>query len=240
MKSKKEKKSVRIKRSNDKNNANKVSNGNIKELSQEQKDEIKENIVDPLTKIFKNEEVSNVEQSKKLIMDSLNTDYGRDLYSNILYQNNNISNDSSFKFLNDIIYNSVNKILKLKLPKDKMIFYCAKLIKSCQNFKKEENRKLKYLSDILYPKFQKVQIVNELEFWKQWALLQNSDNKVEKDENKKWVESLKNIEETLPKFGFKKTMIYSTVADLGKDNITDETLFLGYMREVVMKLKIFH
>lgn len=69
-------------------------------------------------------------------MDSLNTDYGRDLYSNILYQNNNISNDSSFKFLNDIIYNSVNKILKLKLPKDKMIFYCAKLIKSCQNFKK--------------------------------------------------------------------------------------------------------
>lgn len=165
MKSKKEK-SVRIKRSNDKNNANKVSNGNIKELSQEQKDEIKENIVDPLTKIFKNEEVSNVEQSKKLIMDSLNTDYGRDLYSNILYQNNNISNDSSFKFLNDIIYNSVNKILKLKLPKDKMIFYCAKLIKSCQNFKKEENRKLKYLSDILYPKFQKVQIVNELEFWK--------------------------------------------------------------------------
>ena len=236
----KRKKSVRIKRSNDKNNANKVSNGNIKELSQEQKDEIKENIVDPLTKIFKNEEVSNVEQSKKLIMDSLNTDYGRDLYSNILYQNNNISNDSSFKFLNDIIYNSVNKILKLKLPKDKMIFYCAKLIKSCQNFKKEENRKLKYLSDILYPKFQKVQIVNELEFWKQWALLQNSDNKVEKDENKKWVESLKNIEETLPKFGFKKTMIYSTVADLGKDNITDETLFLGYMREVVMKLKIFH
>ena len=236
----KRKKSVRIKRSNDNNNANKASNGNIKELSQEQKDEIKENIVDPLTKIFKNEKVSDVEQSKKLIMDSLNTDYGRDLYSNILYQNNNISNESSFKFLNDIIFNSVNKILKLKIPKDKIIFYCAKLIKSCQNFKKEENRKLIYLSDILYPKFQKIQFVNELEFWKQWALLLNSDNKVEKDENKKWIESLENIEETLPKFGFKKTMIYSTVADLGKDNITDETLFLGYMREVVMKLKIFH
>ena len=236
----KRKKSIRMQRSKDKNNTNKASNGNVKELSQEQKDEIKENIVDPLTKIFKNEEISDVEQSKKLIMDSLNTDYGRDLYSNILYQNNNISNESSFKFLNNIIYNSVNKILNLKLPKDKMLFYCAKLIKSCQNFKKEENRKLIYLSDILYPKFKKVQIVSELEFWKQWALLLNSDKKAKNNENKKWVESLKNIEETLPKFGFKKTMIYSTVADLGKDNINDEKLFLGYMREVVMRLKIFH
>ena len=236
----KRKKSVRVKRSNDKNNANKAPNGNANELSQEQKDEIKENIVDPLTKIFKNEEISDVEQSKKLILDTLNTDYGRDLYSNILYQNNNISNESSFKFLNDIINNSINKILKLKIPKDKILFYCAKLLKSCQNFKKDDSRKLIYLSDILYPKFQKVPIVSELEFWKQWALLLNSDNKGQKDENKKWIESLKNIEETLPKFGFKKTMIYSTVADLGKDNITDETLFLGYMREVVMKLKIFH
>ena len=235
----KRKKSVRIKRSNDKNNANKAPNGNKKELSQEEKDEIKENIVDALTKIFKNEEIKDVEQSKKLIMDSLNTDYGRDLYSNILYQNNNISNESSFKFLNDIICNSVNKILKLKIPKDKIIFYCAKLLKSCQNFIKEENKKI-YLSDILYPKFQKVQIVSELEFWKQWALLLNSDNKIEKDENKKWIESLKKIEETLPKFGFKKTMIYSTLADLGKDNIKDEAIFLAYMREVVMKLKIFH
>ena len=58
---------------------------NENELTQEEKDDIKENIVDVLTKIFKNEELSDIEESKKLIIDSLSTDYGKDLYTNILY-----------------------------------------------------------------------------------------------------------------------------------------------------------
>ncbi len=47
-------------------------------------------------------------------MDSLATSYGRELYINVLYENSNISNEASFKFLNDIIYNSINKISKMK------------------------------------------------------------------------------------------------------------------------------
>ena len=233
----KRKKSIRIKNFN-KNTQNKIDDK--KELSNEEKDDIRENIVDVLTKIFKNEEISDIAENKKLIIDSLSTDYGIDLYTNILYQNNGISNEGSFKFLQDIINNSINKVLKLKtIPKDKKLLYVVKLIKCCQNFKKEENKKLIFLSDILYPKMQKIQILNELEFWKQWALLNINDNKEKEDIDQKWVKSLRNIEETLPKFGFKKTMIYSTLADLSKDNISKEEVFLKYMREVVQNLKIF-
>ena len=57
-------------------------------------------------------------------MDSLNTDYGRDLYTDILYQNSNISNESSFQFLNDIISNSITKLLKMKKKRKKNDIYC--------------------------------------------------------------------------------------------------------------------
>ena len=92
---------------NSDNSKKKNNQKKAKGLSPDQMDDIKENIVDILTKIFKNEEISDIQESKALIMDSIKTDYGKDLYINILYQNNNISNESSFQFLTDIIYKSI-------------------------------------------------------------------------------------------------------------------------------------
>ena len=107
-------KSIRIKSTTIKNLKN-VKKIKENELTQEEKDDIKENIIDVLTKIFKNEQIPDIEENKKLIMDSLSSDYGRDLYTNILYQNNNISNESSFQFLKDIIYKSIIKISNSKI-----------------------------------------------------------------------------------------------------------------------------
>ena len=173
-------------------------------------------------------------------MDSLDTNYGKELYTSILYKNNNISNESSFKFLKDIIYRSIMKMVNLKNKEDTSITYIVKLIKSCNNFRKEENKKFIYLSDVLYKKFQKIQILEWSEFWKHWAEIDFEDQKNEKiSMDEKWTKGLDDIEKTMIKMGFNKTMVYSTVANLAKENIKEETVFLKHMRKVVENLKIF-
>ena len=233
----KRKKSIRIK--NENINSSLFKKG---ELTQEEKDDIKENISDVLTKIFKNEEISDIEDNKKLVMDSIKTDFGKELYTNILFQNSNILNESSFQFLKNLIYDSINnKILKIK-SEEKQILYCTRLMKSCQNFRKEENKKFIYLSDVLFPKFQKIPLLTKIKFWKQWAeLLVKEQKDSKKLDDDKWIDSLKNIEIIMKKMGFgnNKTLIYSTIADLAKENIHDESKFLRYMKEVVDNLGIF-
>ena len=111
-------------------------------------DDIKENIVDVLTKIFKNEEISDIQESKTLIMNSIKTDYGKELYINILYQNNNISNESSFLFLKDIIYKSITQMPKNINKDDPTLIYYVKLLKCCNNFRKRDNKKFIYFYDL--------------------------------------------------------------------------------------------
>lgn len=221
--------------SNKKNNQKKA-----KGLSPDQMDDIKENIVDILTKIFKNEEISDIQESKALIMDSIKTDYGKDLYINILYQNNNISNESSFQFLKDIIYKSIIQIPK-NISKDAPnLVYYVKLMKCCNNFRKKDNKKFIYLSDALFPKLKKIQILEDLKFWENWGILEIEDQSKDNiGEDEKWVISLDNIKNAMIKIGFNKTLIYSIVANLAKNNIKEETIFLKYMRKVVEELQIF-
>ena len=222
-------------------NTNKKNNQkNAKELSQDQLDDIKENIVDILTKIFKNEEISDIEESKTLIMNSIKTDYGKELYINILYQNNNISNESSFHFLKDIIYKSIIQMPKNINKEDPILVYYVKLLKCCNNFRKKDNKKFIYLSDALFPKLKKIQILEKIEFWEKWGNLEITDQSKDNiSEDEKWVISLDNIKLAMIKIGFNKTIIYSIVANLAKNNIKEETVFLKYMRKVVEELQIF-
>ena len=125
-----------------------------KELTPMEKDDIKENITDVITKIFKNDEISDPEETEKLILDSLNNDYGIDLYTNSLYDNKNILHKAQFEFLNKLIFSSLNKILISKITQRKKLIYTAQLIKSCENFRTKENS----LDNILYPKLSKIQI----------------------------------------------------------------------------------
>ena len=82
-------------------------------------------------------------------MDSLKSDFGKQLYTNILFQNSDILNEDSFQFLKNLIYDSINKkILKIK-SEEKQILYCARLMRSCQNFRKEENKNF-YIYQMFY------------------------------------------------------------------------------------------
>ena len=206
-----------------------------KELTPMEKDDIKENITDVITKIFKNDEISDPEETEKLILDSLNNDYGIDLYTNSLYDNKNILHKAQFEFLNKLIYSSLNKILLTKITQQKKLFYTAQLIKSCENFRTKENS----LDNILYPKLSKIQIISDENFWKEYADLFIKDN-CSQDMNKdeKWTECLKRMKNIMLLMGLNKTMIYSTLANLGKVNMS-ENKFSKLMKSIISSLKIY-
>ena len=206
-----------------------------KELTPMEKDDIKENITDVITKIFKNDEISDPEETEKLILDSLNNDYGIDLYTNSLYDNKNILHKAQFEFLNKLIFSSLNKILLTKITQQKKLFYTAQLIKSCENFRTKENS----LDNILYPKLSKIQIISDENFWKEYADLFIKDN-CSQDMNKdeKWTECIKRMKNIMLLMGLNKTMIYSTLANLGKVNMS-ENKFSKLMKSIISSLKIY-
>ena len=206
------------------------------ELTPEVKDEIRENISDVITKIFKNDIISDQDESLKSVLDSLNSDYGIDLYINSLYKNKGILYKETFEFLDELIFSSINKILNNpKISKEKKMFYFLRLIKCCDNFTKDG----KSLTEILYPKLDKIQMINDFNFWKEYAKLYIEDNCSKNMTNDdKWIECLNKIEKIMPMMGLKKTMIYSTLADIGKNNI-EESKFSDLMKEVISRLKIY-
>ena len=214
---------------------NKSKNDKEKELTPEEKDEIRENITDVITKIFKNDKISEPDENEKLVLDSLNDDYGRDLYINSLFHNKSILYQESFDFLEKLILSSINKIISAKISNEKKIYYVSHLIKSCDNFTKDK----KSLSEVLYPKLDKIMMINDINFWKEYAKLyieENCNKNMANDD--KWVECLERIEKIMPVMGLKKTMIYSTLADIGKNNI-EESRFSDLMKDVTSRLKIF-
>ena len=226
---------VEINNENEKTIVNYNNNELGKELTPMEKDDIKENITDVITKIFKNDEISDPEETEKLILDSLNNDYGIDLYTNSLYDNKNILHKAQFEFLNKLIYSSLNKILLTKITQQKKLFYTAQLIKSCENFRTKENS----LDNILYPKLSKIQIISDENFWKEYADLFIKDN-CSQDMNKdeKWTECIKRMKNIMLLMGLNKTMIYSTLANLGKVNMT-ENKFSKLMKSIISSLKIY-
>ena len=226
---------VEINNENEKTIVNYNNNELGKELTPMEKDDIKENITDVITKIFKNDEISDPEETEKLILDSLNNDYGIDLYTNSLYDNKNILHKAQFEFLNKLIFSSLNKILISKITQRKKLIYTAQLIKSCENFRTKENS----LDNILYPKLSKIQIISDENFWKEYADLFIKDN-CSQDMNKdeKWTECIKRMKNIMLLMGLNKTMIYSTLANLGKVNMT-ENKFSKLMKSIISSLKIY-
>ena len=216
--------------------SNSTSDDLGKELTPMEKDDIKENITDVIIKIFKNDEISEPEETEKLILDSLYNDYGIDLYTNSLYDNKNILHKAQFEFLEKLIFSSLNKILSTKITQEKKLFYCAQLMKSSENFRTKETS----LDNIIYPKLNKIQIINDENFWKEYADLYIRDN-CSQDMNKddKWSECIKSMKKIMLIMGLNKTMVYTTLANLGKVNMS-EIKFSRLMKTIVSSLNIYN
>ena len=176
---KEEKKKLQNKKDNNKKDNNKkkdnknvekdFSDNDDEELSNVEKEDIRDNIRGTLTRVFKSDKVNVVKDSAVLIS-SLEKEYGRKYFVDIIEGNKNnkeikILNEDSFKILLEVI---TKLLLKLNYNR-KNIIYTIKVIKSCFYFKTIFN-KVDYL---LYEKIFEIltknfNMFNSILFWELW------------------------------------------------------------------------
>ena len=180
------------------------------ELSEDEIDEIKDNIREIMTRVYRSD-VSKIGDDKKLLIDSLKTQFGRDYFINILYNGyrqdylvKNLVNESYY-FFSDIIFNTLLDILKLE-ENDENIICAIKLLKSCQYIGTVKNKKeflvshniVNILSDELYNSLEDYSLFNKERFWELW--LEDDMTKTELNIHKTLEEDLGYIDDESEKY----------------------------------------
>ena len=171
------------------------------ELSDKEKDAIKEKIKDFTVKIFKSEEIKDVSHLKKDLQNDINTNFGREFFVNLLAKN--VSNiillkDKSFYLLGTLIYNTLLYVLQVE-ENDKILEQIVILIKSTMFFGKEEKETIGYflteekkstvtLWNVYKQKMKAYPKVNQANLWNIWYEINlNAERGKESNEVKKKV-----------------------------------------------------
>ena len=145
---------------------------NRESLTEEQMDEIKDNIRETMTRVYKSE-IKNITEDKKIIMDCIKTKFGRDLFINSIPSGNKkdkviktVGKDS-FDFFRFIIFNSLLNILELEDNSENMTI-AMKLTKTCLYIKTIINKKEILLSDDLFFGLDNYSLFTKKQFWIIW------------------------------------------------------------------------
>ena len=198
------------------------------EMSEKEKDEIKEKIKDFTVKIFKSEEIEEDTHLKKDLQNDINTNFGREFFVNLLSKNTSnviLLKANSFQLLGTIIYNTLLYILKEE-ETNKVLEQIVILIKSTMFFGKEEKETVGYfiteekrntitLWNIYKPKIHGYSKINQANLWNKWYDMNlNAEKEKESEEVKKNV-SL-HICELMIELELDKTFIKNTIEKLIK------------------------
>jgi len=143
-------------------------------MTEKEKDNIKETIKDFTIKIFKSEEIEDEPNLKKDLQNTLNSQFGREFFCNMLSKN--VTNiillkEKSFSLLGFLIYNSLLFILNIdetEKLKEQMVI----LVRSTKYFGKEKKGATITLWDTYKPKIQGYSKVNQANFWNKWYELE--------------------------------------------------------------------
>ena len=138
-------------------------------LSNADKEDIRDNIRETLTRVFKSERV-NLTKDSSVLLSSIEKRYGVNYFVDIIEQNRNskevkVISGESFKILLEVIK---KLLLKLEIS-EKDIIYSMKLIKSCFYFKAIVNGVEYLLFDKIIEYLTKnYKLYNEIYFWDIW------------------------------------------------------------------------
>ena len=208
------------------------------ELSEKQKDQIKEEIKDMVVKIFKSEiDSSDNKALKNEAFTNLNTDYGRAFFVSLISnKNNNIISlqENSFYFLEAIIHGIFNLILKLE-ETEQIILEIIILIKSTKFFETERKKKDKKdkkdkkekkqndskhltLFEKMKSKFQSYNKINQKNLWKKWFELdlQKKTEEVEEIDDKIKADTIVNVCKEMIDLEISKSIVKNVI-----DSIND-------------------
>ena len=150
------------------------------ELTDLEKEDIRDNIRGTLTRVFKSEKV-NIKTDTSTLLSSLKKEYGKNYFVNVIIGNKNskeikIISEDSFKILMNVITKCLSK---LKTTKKNMIFV-NKILKPCSYFRAIVN-KIDYLLDekICENLTKNYNIFNEIFFWEFWVEEKIDENDLE-------------------------------------------------------------
>ena len=234
------------------------------ELTEDQMDEIKDNIRGIMTRLYKSE-IKNIEEDKKTIMNCINTQFGRNYFISVITSGNKKDHAvktlqlDSFEFFKYIIFNTLLNILGLE-ENDENIICAVKLTKICLYIKTYKNKKERLLSDEIYSSLDNFSIFKEQIFWKFWiedGLTENdlktlkkirkngnAYTSIEEDENYKiYIEHsfdiIDKLFSTMMKMKISNSFIYSTITGLGQEYIFDNTKFSLLMQNLINEIQYF-
>ena len=231
------------------------------ELSEDEIDEIKDNIREIMTRIYRSD-VSKIEDDKKTILNCMESQFGRDYFISILNTGNIIERDiklvieESYEFFHYVIFNSLLNILKLE--ENTHNYLCSvKLLKACLCIKSVKNKKEILLSDELFFKLDNYAFFKKKEFWYVWIedeLTKGDIQFLEKYKNAVYVEEgdedyklylqhsynvLGDLNSIMIKFKLKTTFIIGMIGQLIKEYIINEKDFQTLMQTVLSELNYF-
>ena len=240
---------------------------NDKELTEEDIDDIKDNIREIMSRIYKSD-ISKLEEDKKNIMISLKSYYGIDYFASIL-NTGNIKNravkiviEQSYDFFKFVIFDTLLNIINLEENTDNFKI-AVKLLKVCLCIKTVKNKKEIILSDELFCNLDNYSIFNNINFWKVWVEddLTKPDIEVwkaykdaeddpqffyfdEDDEDYKLYlkhsyDIIDDLSNILIKMKFKKSFIMGIITELIKEYIINEEDFKKLMKNIVEGVNLY-
>ena len=219
------------------------------DLSEKDKDSIKERIRDFTIKIFKSEEIKEDSHLKKDLQNDINSNFGREYFVFLLAKN--VSNvillkSTSFNLLGTLIYNTLLYILQVE-ENEKILEQIVVLIKSTMFFAKEEIETIGYflteekkntitLWEIYKQKLQGYPKVNQANLWNKWYEINlNAERGKENNEVKKKV--ILKICDLMIELELVKSFIKNTLENLIKKSFGEnEENNKKILQEIVQKI----
>ena len=240
-----------------------ISNNNENKLSDDQKEEITDNIKEVMKKVFKSA-FNDIKEEKELLMDSVKTKFGIEYFVNIISSGNkkNISikivENESFDFLKYIIFNVLLNILKLGENDDNLIL-ALKLTKACLFIKTVKNKKEISLSEEIFSQLEDYSLYKNKSFWQKWIEDEMTEDEFEIYKELKKVNKANDIinnEKYKPysnhsfeiidklfgimiKLKLPSFFIYSTYSELSRKYIFDDKLFDKLIKEMIIGLEYY-
>jgi hypothetical protein len=203
------------------------------DISDKEKDTIKETIKDFTMKIFKSEVIEEDQNKKKEIQNVINQPFGREFFVGILSKNATnviLLKEMSFNLLYALIYNTLLSILNIK-ETNQILDQVVILIKSLKYFGQEINGKTTTIWDIYSSKIEGYSKLKQNNFWFRWY---NID--IKKNENKGQV--MLNMCDFMIELKLDKSFIKNTLQALGEKEFEKESQEFQYIfGDIVEKIK---
>ena len=234
----------REKKNKNKHNYILVKGKRVWELTEEEKEDIRDNIKDILSRALKSEKLQVLDDMKHL-MELIDKNFGREFFINSIYQKSKVPSqtlkiisDDCFELLSPVIFNGLLGILKLE---ENVQNYknAILLIKATMLYYRVENKRKIFISEEILPKLKDYSLLVKYSFWEEWINL-TVEETCDSERIKKDVSFYEHnihkiileITILMIQIGLVKDVIFKITTDLAENKITNKDLLTSLNSQI--------